>query len=85
MIQCPEFLMYANGEFMEIISIILYVLEIIIGFVLFAVAVNLIKLIKSNVDKTVASVERDINQKTTAIAIMLIALMVINIILLFTK
>lgn len=85
MIQCPEFLMYANGKFMEIISIILYVLEIIIGFVLFAVAVNLIKLIKSNVDKTVASVERDINQKTTAIAIMLIALMVINIILLFTK
>lgn len=79
-IQCPVSLMFAD---MEVLSIILSILEIIIAVPLLWVAVSLVKLIKSNKDKTVGEIAGKINKMTTVVAILTITesvLLIVNII-----
>lgn len=69
---------------MEYISIAINVLLIIIGLILFVIAVNLFKTIKSNGDKTVEDIANKINKTLTAMAVLTIiesALIIVNIII----
>lgn len=69
---------------MEDLSIILDVLKIIVGVVLLIVAVSLVKLIKSNENKTVEEIANKINKTSTAVAVLTIiesALLIVNIII----
>lgn len=57
---------------MEIISILISVLSVIVGITLFFALVNLIKLIKTNSDKTVESISDKLNKNLTAVAVLTI-------------
>ena len=69
---------------MEYISIAISILLIIIGLILTVIAVNLVKTIKNNSDKTVEKIANKINKASTAVAILTIiesALLIVNIII----
>ena len=69
---------------MEYISIAISILLIIIGLILTAISVNLVKTIKNNSDKTVENIANKINKASTAVAILTIiesALLIVNIII----
>lgn len=70
---------------MENISILVSALSIIVGIILFFALVNLIKLIKTNSNKTVESISDKLNKNLTAVTVLTVFAVILCAVNIFIK